>query len=90
MSFLPPKDLRRKFYKYCSVVEQNGIIYSLQNIQNNSIYFQSPVNFNDPFDSTCKVLPIDRQTWERYVRLLIEADYQDQLYARGPLRRCLW
>ena len=26
-------------------------LYSLRNLQNNQIYFNSPLNFNDPFDT---------------------------------------
>ncbi len=37
--------LPKKIYKYCKVTEHN-----LTNLENNQIYLNSPIEFNDPFD----------------------------------------
>jgi len=43
-----------KFYKYFPnvVSEENGRNYSIEALENNTVYLQSPVYFDDPYDST--------------------------------------
>jgi len=48
------------FYKYQSLKAEkddngNDIIYTLENLANNQLYFSDPITFNDPFDSKLSV-----------------------------------
>jgi len=62
----------KKIYKYQSISQ-----YSLRNLKNNHIYFNSPRNFNDPFDTFQEVK----------IKDLSEARMKDTFWGKGKVRK---
>lgn len=50
--------LPKKLYKYFPNIEINGCNYSIQALENNTVYLQSPIYFDDPYDS---LITIDKR-----------------------------
>jgi len=64
----------KKIYKYQAISQ-----YSLRNLKNNQIYFNSPSNFNDPFDTFQEVL-IKDMTSEEVKNLYFGAEPERSIF----------
>ena len=65
-------DKPKKIYKYQPISQ-----YSLRNLKNNHIYFNSPRNFNDPFDTFQEVK----------IKDLSEVRMKDTFWGNGKERK---
>lgn len=61
-----------KLYKYSSFTAQN-----LENLKNQQIYFNSPKNFNDPYD--CSVIPVIKTPSDNDVEILRAQFLRDKI-----------
>ena len=52
---LSQKNKPMKLYKYFPNLVENGRNYSIEALENNSVYLQSPINFDDPYDATVSI-----------------------------------
>lgn len=61
-------------YKYCSFKQnpQNGIVYDINNLQQDTLYFASPLTYNDPYEGAFGISILD----------IIHAFYLAQLEAK--------
>jgi hypothetical protein len=67
-------------YKYSTLsndISDSNRIYSLENLANNVLFFQKPVEFNDPFDSTYCIVPCPVKDFEKGVRKAISDRYPE-------------
>lgn len=48
-------------YKYCSFKQdsQNGIVYDINNLQQDTLYFASPLTYNDPYEGAFGISTLD-------------------------------
>lgn len=61
-SFVSKRNMPVKLYKYFSNKVEDGINYSIQALKNNTVYLQSPVHFDDVYDSD---IGVDFSIYER-------------------------
>lgn len=64
--------------KVSDIESNSGLPFALLNLSNNSLYFQSPNNFNDPYDSRICINECTYEQWEAALRKMIWNDFKNQ------------
>jgi hypothetical protein len=78
---LSDAEFDQPWYKYTwssEIDSESTLPYSLKNLRDNSLFFQSPKNFNDPYDSKVIIDPCTNEEWEAALRKIIAEDHEPQ------------
>jgi hypothetical protein len=74
-------EFNRPWYKYAWVSEidpESNLPFSLKNLRDDTIYFQSPINFNDPYDCKVVVNPCTYEEWVAGIEKAVVKEFKKE------------
>ncbi len=75
---LTDTEFEQPWYKYAWLSEVDsvsGLPFPLKNLRDNTLFFQSPANFNDPYDCKVVINPCTYEEWETGLKRAVREEF---------------